>query len=180
MSGGMIEQLVQLNGRVTTWLARLAAVFLVIVATMTFCDVIARYIFLKPFSFTVEVTEFCMALIVYLAVGRVTHDDAHINVDFVTLRLRDKTRAILSVVINVLVLVYLVIFIWRLWAQAFDLLHTGDKTQIWGMKFWPLAMIMGVGSLFLLTGTVFYLINAFRRARGEPGLEMSGQKILTD
>ena len=180
MPGGKIEALIRLNGRVTMWLARIAAVFLALVATVTFCDVFARYVFLKPFSFTVEVTEFGMALIVFLAVGLVTHDNAHISVDVVTLRMPDRARAALALVISAIAMVYLVIMAWRLWVQAFYLLGKGDRTQIWALPYGPLAIIMATGSLFLLTGTLFYLIDAFRRVRGRERLPLSGSKIHTD
>ena len=167
MSGGAIDALIRLNGRVTTWLARAAAVFLVIVASVTFCDVFARYFFLKPFTFTVEITELGMALIVFLAVGLVTHDDAHINVDVVTLRLSNDSRTVLGLVTNMLVLVFLVIMIWRLWLQALYVLSKGDKTQIWAIPYWPVAMTMVVGSLFLLTGVLIHIIGLIRRLRGQ-------------
>lgn len=180
MPGGTLETLIKLNGRVTLWLARVAAVFLALIAVVTFADVFARYVFFKPFSFTVELTEFSMALIVFLAVGLVTHDDAHINVDVVTLRLPQKARAILSMVVNAVALVYLAIMIWRLWIQAFYLLSKDDRTQIWGFPYGPLAIVMAAGSLFLLTGTAFYLIDAFRRVRGQQGLPLPGSKIFMD
>ncbi|HVG51266.1 MAG TPA: TRAP transporter small permease [Xanthobacteraceae bacterium] len=180
MPGGTLETLIKLNGRVTMWLAWAAAVFLALIATVTFLDVFARYLFLKPFSFTVEVTEFGMALIVFLAVGLVTHDDAHINVDVVTLRLSAKVRAILSMIINAIALAYIAIMVWRLWVQAFYLLSKDDRTQIWALPYGPLAIIMAAGSMFLLTGTIFYLIDAYRRARGREGLPLPGSKIFTD
>ena len=176
----MLETLIRLNGRVTMWLARLAAVFLVLIAVVTFCDVLARYVFFKPFSVTVEVTEFCMALIVFLAVGLVTHDDSHINVDVVTLRLAAKARAVLSVVVNAIALVYIAIMVWRLWVQALYLLSKDDHTQIMSLPYGPLAIVMSIGSMFLLTGTIFYLIDAYRRARGEKGLPLPGSKIFMD
>jgi hypothetical protein len=40
---GMAGRLGRLNGRVTMWLARVAAAVLALLAVMTFCDVIARY-----------------------------------------------------------------------------------------------------------------------------------------
>lgn len=39
---------------------------------------------------------------------------------------------------------------------------------------------MAIGSLFLLTGTLFYLIDAYRRARGREPLPLAGSKIQTD
>ena len=44
------------NGRVTWWLAPIAAAALALLAAITFCDVVARYFFNAPFSFTVEIT----------------------------------------------------------------------------------------------------------------------------
>ena len=64
-----------------------------VIAVVTFGDVIARYFFNAPFTFTVEVTEMAMALIVYFGVGLVTHDNAHISADVVTLRLSPRARA---------------------------------------------------------------------------------------
>ena len=74
------------------------------IAVVTFCDVFARYVFSAPFTFTVELTEISMALIVFLGVGLVTHDDGHINVDVVTLRLSERRARCSSLVTNMLAL----------------------------------------------------------------------------
>ena len=60
---------------------------LAVIAAVTFCDVVGRYFFNAPFAFTVELTQMAMALVVYFGVGLVTHEDAHISADVVTLRL---------------------------------------------------------------------------------------------
>ena len=67
------------NGRITLWLARIAAVALAVIAAVTFCDVIGRYFFHAPFAFTVEMTQMAMALVVYFGVGLVTHESGHIE-----------------------------------------------------------------------------------------------------
>ena len=54
---------------------------LALIAVVTFCDVIARKVFNRGFTFTVEMTEMAMALIVFLGVGLVTHQRGHIVVD---------------------------------------------------------------------------------------------------
>lgn len=167
MSGGTIDALIRFNGRVAQALAGVAAVFLVMIAVVTFCDVFARYLFLRPFTFTVEVTELGMALMVFLAVGLVTHDDAHINVDVVTLRLLAATRAILGLITNVLALTFVLLMCWRLWLQAFFLLGKGDKTQIWGIPYWPVAVVMAAGSLLIATGILVQIVRVMRGMRGE-------------
>jgi TRAP-type C4-dicarboxylate transport system permease small subunit len=153
----------QWNGRVTTWLARIAALILAVLAVVTFCDVIGRYFFNAPFTFTVEMTELAMGLIVYLAVGLTTQDNEHISVDFVTLRLSEWMRALFSIITNILAFAFLSVMIWRLWLQAGALLAKGDVTQVWRISIWPIAFVMAFGGLFLLTGVLLQLVNAIRR-----------------
>ena len=104
---GLAGRIDRLNGRATMWLARIAAAVLALLAVMTFCDVIARYFFNSPLSFTVEITEIAMGVIVYFGVGLVTQDNGHISVDIVTLRLSDWWRALLRLATNIAALGFL-------------------------------------------------------------------------
>jgi TRAP-type C4-dicarboxylate transport system permease small subunit len=162
----MAGMLGRVNGRVTMWLARIAAFVLALLAVVTFCDVIGRYLFNAPFTFTVEMTELSMGLIVYLGIGLTTHGNEHISVDFVTLRLSDRARALLGVITNALALVFLCVMVWRVWLQAGVLLTKGDVTQIWRVPIWPVAFVMAFGAVFLLTGVLLHLMNAFRQVLG--------------
>jgi len=159
----------RLNGRVTMWLARVAALLLALIAVMTFCDVIARYFFNSPFTFTVEVTELTMGLIVYLGVGLTTHTSGHIVVDVVTLRLSERLRELLALVTNALALGFLAVMVWRLWLRADFLLLKGDTTPVWGIPIWPVAFVMALGSVFFLTGVCLHLIDACRRLMDRQG-----------
>jgi TRAP-type mannitol/chloroaromatic compound transport system permease small subunit len=113
MDGVLTGRLARLNERVTLWLARIGAVVLGLIASVTFCDVIARKVFSKGFTFTVEMTEMAMALIVFLGVGLVTHQRGHIVVDLVTLRLSERSRVWLGLVTNVLSLGFVLLVVWR-------------------------------------------------------------------
>jgi TRAP-type transport system small permease protein len=163
MNDGIVGQLNRLNGRVAVWLARVAATILAAVAAVTFSDVLGRYLFHAPFTFTVEFTELSMALIVYLGVGLTTQDRGHIVVDVVTLRLPEAIRALCTLVTNVLSLVFLVVMVWRLWLQATFLFGKGDTTPIWLIPVWPVAFLMAAGSIFLLTGIFLQAVESVRR-----------------
>jgi TRAP-type transport system small permease protein len=151
------------NGRVSWWLARVAAFALAALAVVTFCDVIARYFFASPFTFTVDFTELAMGVIVYFGVGLTTHDNDHISVDFVTLRLPDRIRALLALITNTLAFLYLIFLVWRLWLRAATLYDKNDITPITLTPLWPFAVLMAFGSIFLLTGVLVHMIDAGRR-----------------
>jgi len=163
VSSTIVDLIGRWNGQVTWWLARIASFVLALVAVVTFCDVIARYVFNSPFSFTVEGTELAMGLIVFLSVGFTTHEDGHISVDIVTLRLSEWTRALVGLITNAVALAFLVIMVWRLWLRADVLLTKGDTTQILLVPIWPVAFVMAAGSVFFLTGVFVHLTRAAGR-----------------
>lgn len=146
------------NGRVTWWLARIAAFVLASLAVITFCDVIARYFFNRPFPFTVEITEIAMGVLVYFGVGLATHDNDHISVDFVTLRLSERLRTLMTLITNAIAFVFLIFLVWRVWLRAGVLLEKDDMTPIMFIRLWPFAYIMAFGSVFYLTGILVQLI----------------------
>ena len=154
----------RLNGLITLWLARVATVALAAIAVVTLCDVIARKLFNSGFTFTVELTEMAMALIVFLGVGLVTHQRGHIVVDVVTLRLSERTRVWLGLVTNLLSLGFVVLMVWRLWLQAAFIASKGDTTPIWNIPLWPIAYLIAAGSIFLLTGLVLQTLDSADRA----------------
>ena len=55
---------------------------------------IGRYFFKAPFSFTVELTEMGMAVLVYFGIGLVTHENAHISADFLVVAAAAEARAL--------------------------------------------------------------------------------------
>jgi TRAP-type C4-dicarboxylate transport system permease small subunit len=126
--------------------------------------VIARKVFNAGFTFTVEMTEMSMALIVFLGIGLVTHQRGHIVVDVVTLRLPKRARVWLGLVANLLSLGFVLIMVWRLWLQAAFIMSKGDTTPIWNFPLWPIAYVIAAGSIFLVTGLVLHVLDSIDRA----------------
>jgi TRAP-type C4-dicarboxylate transport system permease small subunit len=157
------SRLYRLNGLITLWLARVAAAILAFLALMTFADVGARYFFNRPFNFAVELTELSMGLIVYLGVGLTTHENGHVRVDVVTLKLGERVRAAVDALTSLIALAFLAVMIWRLWLRALVLFEKHDVSQVLHLPFWPVAFAMATASLFLLTGVFLWLLDALRR-----------------
>src|SRR5260370_18392660 len=110
-----------------------------------------------------------MGLVVYFGVGLVTHEEAHISADVVTLRLPPRLRALFALVTNLLALAFLAIMVWRLWLQADFLLAKGDTTMVWAVPLWPVAFAVAAGGVFLLTGVFFQFVRAWRALANPQG-----------
>jgi C4-dicarboxylate transporter DctQ subunit len=151
------------NRRAAAVLAYIAAAVLAALALMTFADVVARYLFNRPFIFSVEVTELAMGLIVYFGVGLTTHERAHVSVDVLTLRASERGRALLELVTGLLALGFLGLMIWRLWLRAGALFAAGDQTQVWAIPLWPVAYAMAAAAALLFTGVALHTLAALTR-----------------
>ena len=166
MRDALAGPLGRLNGRVSDWLARIAAFIVAVLAVLTFTDVIARYVFNRPFSTTVELTEMGMGLIIWFGVGVVTHLKEHVTVDFVTLRLPPRAQIVLDFVVSIISLGYLFILVREMWVKAIDLYATGDFMIVLAFPLWPIAFLIGISSILFLTGTLLHIFNALSRMAG--------------
>lgn len=75
---------------------------------------IRRYLFNRPFNFSVEFTELSIGLIVYLGVGLTTHENGHVRVDVLTLRLGERVRATVDAATALIALGFLAVLAGRL------------------------------------------------------------------
>jgi TRAP-type C4-dicarboxylate transport system permease small subunit len=166
MSRSPTMTLARANARAALFLARIAAAVLAVIALATFCDVIGRYFFKAPFSFTVELTEIGMAVLVYFGMGLVTCQDGHISADFLVSRVSPRFRALLAVTTNLLSLGFVGVLVWQLWLHAGYLFQKGDLTQNWSVPLWPVAFAVAFGSVFLVSGVLVQLITAWTILRG--------------
>jgi TRAP-type C4-dicarboxylate transport system permease small subunit len=104
-----------------------------------------------------------MGVMIYFGVGLTTHDNDHIAVDFVTLRLSDWMRAVLGLATNILSFGFLLLMVWQLWARAYELLEKGDVSPVMLYPRWPTAYVMAIGAIFFLTGVLVHILLAVRR-----------------
>jgi TRAP-type C4-dicarboxylate transport system permease small subunit len=157
----------RLNGRITLWLARLAALMLAIIGVMTFADVFARYFLNKPFTGTVEFTEIMMGLMVFLGLGLATHERRHIGVDAVTMRLSKRTNALLDMVMSAIGLVVSCILFWQMYGKAMVLFQKGDYTPVYHVPYWPGLVAMSTGCVFLATGLAVHILRDIRALKAD-------------
>lgn len=145
-----LQRLGVLIGRVCDGLVRIGAVVLAFMMVLTFFDVVGRYAFNSPIVGTVEMTELCMGLIVFLGIGITTHAHGHITVDLVTARLTATWRQRLEILTRLASLVLASLMCWQLWVVAADTVSNNLLTPVWELPVYPVAYVMAAASLLVV------------------------------
>ncbi len=136
----------------------LVSVALFFMMALTFVDVISRYLFNSPIVGALELTEFSMAIVIFLGLVLLTSQEGHVTVDLLDSFVPDKIKPIQKVMINLINLAVLVVISWQLWIKAKDAAEYGDRTEYLYMPLAPLIQFMsimtGVAGLILLFITI--------------------------
>jgi len=146
----------------------------VIVALMiyTCADVVLRYIFNRPFSGSIEVTEFAMALIVFLGLAWCGWLGGHVAVDILERPLENPRLRFVPVILN---FISGVLFLGIAWFTVDEALATMSRVS--NMMRWPhypFQFIVALGSA--MYGVVLF-IQCFRMLREPPGGEGGSHNV---
>jgi TRAP-type C4-dicarboxylate transport system permease small subunit len=138
-----------------TWLARLSAVFLISIMVLVTIHVIGRYFFKSPIAFTVEYSEYIMAIIVFLTAPWVFVQDGHIRIDILPSRLNARNRALLESVTS-WILVFLFFLLTCLGAfVTYD--HLVKAQMVWKtvvIPLWILDIFIPIMCFLLFIGAI--------------------------
>lgn len=129
---------------------------------LTFADVIARYFFNSPIVGALELTEFSMAIVIFLGMVLLTSQEGHVTVDLLDRFVPDKAKKIQKVLINLVNLAVMAVVSWQLWLKAEDAAEYGDRTEYLFLPLAPLMYFMsimaGIAGLILF----FIMINSLK------------------
>ena len=138
------------------------SVVLFFMMALTFVDVISRYVFNSPIVGALELTEFSMAIVIFLGLVLLTSQEGHVTVDLIDNFVPDKIKPIQKVIINLINLFVMVVISWQLWIKAGDAAEYGDRTEYLYMPLSPLLSFMlimvGIAGLILF----FIMINSLK------------------
>ncbi len=126
-------------------LALASGFILLFVMVYTVADVVMRYAFNRPFSGSVEVTEFAMSLIVFLALPYTGWAGAHISVDLFEKFLDRPALRLLPSVIAFVGAALFVVIAWRVMLETTATLS--QTSNMLRMPHYPFRLAVAVCSL---------------------------------
>ncbi|MEE4164866.1 MAG: TRAP transporter small permease [Desulfocapsaceae bacterium] len=130
--------------------AVLAEICLVLLLALVFHEVIARYVLNKPTLYSVELSEYLLIFLAFMAAGRVLQEDKHVRMlSFVNL-LPANVRYGFALFTSIIVLGFCAILVWQGTKASVTALKGGyHSSSLLEVPLWIPYAIIPVGSLLL-------------------------------
>jgi TRAP-type C4-dicarboxylate transport system permease small subunit len=136
-----------------------ASVILFCMMTLTFVDVVARYVFNRPLRGAFEVTELLLLVLIFGGLPLVSHADEHVTMDFID-RLLGRHRSLWQRAIQALCAAIMFLLTWLAWLKADRIAAYGDATDVLRIVYGPFVYFMAV--MIALAGLI-HLYKVFEK-----------------
>ena len=138
----------------------LVSIALFTMMALTFVDVIGRYLFNSPVVGGLELTEFSMAIVIFLGLVLLTAQEGHVTVDLLDSFIPDRIKTAQKVLINIVNAAVMVVISWQLWIKAKDVAEYGDRTEFLMIPLSPLIYFMSIMTGISCLILFFIMINS--------------------
>lgn len=143
---------------------KVGLVVLLLMMFLTVGDVAGRYLFNKPISGTFELTNFGLALVVFLALGYTQIRKGHISVDVLVSRFSPRAQAVID---SITYLFSLGLFSLVAWQSAVHAGRLFAGHNVSGVLLWPIypfVIAVAIGSLLFCLVLLVDLLSSLSKA----------------
>jgi len=112
--------------------------------TLTFVDVVARYVFNRPLRGGFEITELLLLVLIFAGLPLVSHADEHVTMDFIDRTLGSRGRLWLRRAVHVLCAAIFLLLTWLVWLKADRIWEYRDATDVLRILYGPFVYFMAV------------------------------------
>jgi TRAP-type mannitol/chloroaromatic compound transport system permease small subunit len=133
--------------QMSIWLGKSASWIAILLIAAICYEVVARYAFNAPTTWSLELGTFLFAGI-WLFSGAYTHQsNAHVRVDILYSRLSPRGKAIIDTVTAPFVIIFCVVVIYQLIDSGIHSMHMNEHSPSqWGPPIWVIKMLLPVGA----------------------------------
>ena len=147
-------------------LGAIAGVLLFCMMSITFVDVVLRYIFNAPLRGSFEVTELMLVVLIFAALPLVSLREEHVVMDFLDRYLGPGVFRLLRALEHVVSAAVMTGLGWLLWQKAGKLAAYGDTTSVLRIELAPFVYAI---ALLLFATALIHMGLAFSRWRNPQG-----------
>jgi TRAP-type C4-dicarboxylate transport system permease small subunit len=119
-----------------------AAAILFCMMTLTFVDVVMRYVFNRPISGAFEVTELMLLVLIFAGLPLVSHADEHVTMDFIDRLLGARGRLWLRRFVHLACAALFAFVTWQVLVKAGRIWDYRDATDVLRIVYGPFVYFM--------------------------------------
>jgi len=163
--------LTRLDGAMEPLLGAIAAVLLFCMMTLTFIDVVLRYLFNAPLKGSFEITELMLVVLIFAALPLVSRREEHVVMDFLDRFLPLGVYRALRALEHIVSAAVMTGMGWLLWQKASKLAAYGDTSSVLRIELAP--FVYAIALLIFVTALIHLALVFSRRRdpRDNPGDE---------
>jgi TRAP-type transport system small permease protein len=130
-----------------------AAFMMFCMMTLTFADVVGRYVFNAPIGATFEIIEMMLGMLIFSALPLVSRDQGHITVDLFERFFQGSLKWLQQLFVLIFSAAAMMFITYRMWAEMVTMRSDQDVGEYLDLELWPFIGIIsfmgGVTSLIL-------------------------------
>ncbi|WP_147635034.1 TRAP transporter small permease [Treponema pectinovorum] len=112
------------------------AIFLAVMITLVFANVVLRYLFNKGFAWSEEVARLCFIYLVYLGSIEAAKDNKHLLIDSILIKLPGITQKLVYILIQLIIIYLMYLMTFGSYGLMIQNLHdkwVATQFPIWGV-----------------------------------------------
>ena len=177
------EKIVRIFEKITAGIS--AAIVYAMMAIVIY-GIVRRYVLNSPVSWVAEITEFMVVALTYLTLAHIQDRKGHVRIEFLVIRLSQKTQLVLGIITSLCALAIFVLSTLSGFAYAFKALKFGFRTTESDFHLFTPRLLVSIGCFLMclrllidIGSQAFSLLN--QRAEGRKGAGSEGvqQKLNT-
>ena len=143
----------------------LAGGIIALISVMVFYEVIVRYVFNSPTSWSVELTSYSLPLMTFLGAAYVLDRRRHIRVVLLVDKLSGRTKALLEAIASLIGLLFSLTLLWKGGQWVLDTYRVGEvSSTVLLFPQWIVRLPFPMGMLLLSIQFLKDLVAAYRRS----------------
>ena len=164
------EYLFSLINRISSGLAGISGIAILIITLIVTADVVMRYLLNRPLLFAGETCEFLLALIIFAGFAYTFQKGGHIRIDLITRRLPSRLRYRMRMATFGTAIIYLIVLTWQIFLFIKECYSFNRASTVLLFPIWIPQLSMLIGALALLFVVLLAMIEylgSHHRQRGE-------------
>ena len=159
----LVQQITNIIKPVIRFGGHISGVAMMAIILVTVLDVFLRYVFNRPILGTIEITEYLMVVLSFLAIASCAMDKGHVTVDLLFQRLKKRWKTIYEAFGFLLCLILYVPMTYVFIPEARNVALIDERSEILGIPAFPFYVVVIIGCALVTIVLLIELFNSLKR-----------------